>query len=61
MLERNTRKGDDLARNEAVALRYYADLSEAQTAEVMGVSVGTVKSQTSRGLEQLSRRMEATR
>lgn len=46
---------------EAVALRYYADLSEAQTAEVMGVSVGTVKSQTSRGLEQLSRRMEATR
>jgi RNA polymerase sigma factor (sigma-70 family) len=46
---------------EAVALRYYADLSEAQVADVMGVSIGTVKSQTSRGLDQLSRSMEATR
>jgi RNA polymerase sigma-70 factor (sigma-E family) len=37
----------------AVVLRYYHDLSEAETAETMGVSVGTVKSSTSRGLAKL--------
>lgn len=37
----------------AVVLRYYQDLSEADTAEVMDCSVGTVKSQTSRGLDRL--------
>jgi DNA-directed RNA polymerase specialized sigma24 family protein len=34
-------------------LRYYADLSEAQIAEAMGVSRGAVKSHTSRGLAAL--------
>jgi RNA polymerase sigma-70 factor (sigma-E family) len=34
----------------AVVLRYYEDLSEAQTAAVLGCSVGNVKSQTSRGI-----------
>jgi RNA polymerase sigma-70 factor (sigma-E family) len=34
----------------AVVLRYYEDLSEADTAEVLGCSVGNVKSQTSRGI-----------
>ncbi len=32
----------------AVVLRYYEDLSEADTAAVLGCSVGNVKSQTSR-------------
>ncbi len=36
-----------------VVLRYYEDLSEAQTAQIMGVSVGTVKSTTSRALLKL--------
>ncbi len=38
---------------EAVALRYLADLSEADAASVMGCSIGTIKSSTSRGLERL--------
>jgi RNA polymerase sigma-70 factor (sigma-E family) len=36
-----------------VVLRHYADLSIEETAQVLGVSTGTVKSQTSRGLLQL--------
>ena len=37
----------------AIVLRYYEDLSEAQTAEVLGCPVGTVKSLTSRGIVRL--------
>ena len=37
----------------ALVLRYYEDLSEAQTAEVLGCSVGTVKSQVHRALNRL--------
>ena len=37
----------------AVVLRYYEDLTEAQTAEILGCSVGTVKSHTSRAIRSL--------
>ena len=36
-----------------LGLRYFLDLSEAQTAEIIGVSVGTVKTSASRGLARL--------
>lgn len=36
-----------------VVLRYFEDLSEVQTAQVLGVSVGTVKSAVSRALVKL--------
>jgi RNA polymerase sigma-70 factor (sigma-E family) len=38
---------------EAVVLRYFADLTEVAAAEAMGVSVGSVKGYTSRGLARL--------
>ncbi len=37
----------------AIVLRYYEDLTEAQTAQAMGCAVGTVKSQVSSGLTKL--------
>ena len=41
----------------AVVLRYYEDLTEAQTAERMGCAVGTVKSQVSAALATLRREL----
>jgi RNA polymerase sigma-70 factor (sigma-E family) len=40
-------------RRAAVVLRHYLDLSVEETAEILGCSVGTVKSQTARGLDTL--------
>ena len=37
----------------AIVLRHYVDLTEAQTADAMGCSIGTVKSCVSTGLERL--------
>lgn len=36
-----------------LVLRFYLDLSEAQTAEMLGCSVGAVKSNASRGMTKL--------
>ncbi|MER7558524.1 SigE family RNA polymerase sigma factor [Nocardioides sp. NPDC126508] len=36
-----------------VVLRYFEDLTEAQTAEILGCSVGTIKSQNSKALAKL--------
>jgi RNA polymerase sigma-70 factor (sigma-E family) len=43
-----------------VALRYVADLSEADTAAALDCSVGTVKSQTSKALARLRETLEPT-
>ncbi len=41
-----------------VVLRYWLDLSEAETAAALGCSVGTVKSQAARALTRLRERMD---
>ena len=41
----------------AIVLRYYEDLTEAQTAAAMGCAVGTVKSQVSAGMVKLRDRL----
>ena len=43
---------------EAIVLRYYADLSEADIAATMGISRGAVKSHTSRGMAALRAALE---
>jgi len=43
---------------EAIALRYYADLSEAEIAATMKISRGAVKSHTARGMAALKAALE---
>jgi RNA polymerase sigma-70 factor (sigma-E family) len=42
----------------AIVLRYFEDLSEADTAEILRIPVGTVKSTVSRGIERLRAELE---
>ena len=42
----------------AVVLRYYEDLSEQETAELLGVTVGTVKASVSRAMSALRKDVE---
>jgi RNA polymerase sigma factor (sigma-70 family) len=44
-----------MRRRACVILRHSLDLSERETADALGVSIGTVKSQTSKGLADLRR------
>jgi RNA polymerase sigma-70 factor (sigma-E family) len=41
-----------------IVLRYYDDLTEGAVAELLGMSVGTVKSHSARGLERLRHELE---
>jgi RNA polymerase sigma-70 factor (sigma-E family) len=43
---------------EVIVLRYYADLSEAEIADAIGVSRGAVKSHASRGMSALRKSLE---
>ena len=44
---------------EVLVLRYYADLSEADIADAIGISRGAVKSHASRGMAALRTTLEA--
>ena len=48
----------DAGQREAVVLRHVLDLSEAETAAVLGCRVGTVKSRVSRGLARLREELD---
>ncbi|GIM89111.1 SigE family RNA polymerase sigma factor [Paractinoplanes toevensis] len=48
-------------RRTCVVLRYAFDLPEQEVAEILGISVGAVKSQTSRGAKQLADLLQDTR
>jgi DNA-directed RNA polymerase specialized sigma24 family protein len=42
-------------------MRFYLDLPEAEVAEQLGISIGSVKQHSSRGLAALARSMEVHR
>ncbi|GHI23418.1 hypothetical protein Shyd_47890 [Streptomyces hydrogenans] len=44
-----------------LVLRYWSELTEAQIADTLGLSRGTVKSTASRALDALEKRLEAAR
>ena len=45
---------------ECLVLRYYSDLSEAEIASTLGISKGSVKSHSSRGIATLGRELGGT-
>ena len=49
-----------LRERQVVVMRHYAGLPEAQVAELLGISVGTVKSSASRGLARLRQVLHPT-
>ncbi len=51
-------RGLPVRQREAIVLRYYADLSEAEIADTMGISRGAVKSHTARGMASLRAALE---
>ena len=51
-------RGLPARQREAIVLRYYADLSEAEIAATMGISKGAVKSHTARGMAALKSVLE---
>ena len=52
-----TLEGLPVRQRAAIVLRFYEDLSEKETARVLGCRVGTVKSMVSRGLERVRKEM----
>ncbi|WP_435848916.1 SigE family RNA polymerase sigma factor [Streptomyces lavendulocolor] len=53
-------KGLQRRQREVLVLRYFADMTEAQVAETLGISLGSVKAYGSRGIAALRVAMEAT-
>jgi RNA polymerase sigma-70 factor (sigma-E family) len=49
------------AQRAVLVLRYYEDLSEVATADLLGISVGTVKSRAARGIARLEELVEDPR
>jgi RNA polymerase sigma-70 factor (sigma-E family) len=56
---RSALRGLQRRQREVLVLRYYADMTEAQVAEALGISVGSVKAYGSRGLAALRVLMES--
>jgi RNA polymerase sigma-70 factor (sigma-E family) len=54
-------RGLQRRQREVLVLRYFSDMTEAQVATVLGISVGSVKAYGSRGLDALRVRMEEQR
>jgi RNA polymerase sigma-70 factor (sigma-E family) len=57
---RRSLRGLQRRQREVLVLRYLADMTEAQVAESLGISVGSVKAYGSRGLAALRIAMEST-
>ncbi|MFE5816331.1 SigE family RNA polymerase sigma factor [Streptomyces sp. NPDC056479] len=55
----NAMKGLQRRQREVLVLRYFADMTEAQVAETLGISLGSVKAYGSRGIAALRVAMEA--